>query len=234
MVIRVSASITVYLRLCRDATSARRAGGNVATAEWQGSSGNADRAQAGVDKRTPGRHSPMRNGEITRILAIDVRSQRLGYVVFEIPVQLLDWGIRSMCRCPREAGGIASVIDLFRPSVVALHRLSKDQRRNTSNVRRNTREIKREAHRCGVPVVMVNEGVLTGFYQTKCRRRTKHEIATKIAARFPELAWKLPQRRKIWQAQPARMAIFEAASVGLAFLASQSSSQAIGRMLRRP
>jgi hypothetical protein len=44
-----------------------------------------------------------------------------------------------------------------------------------------------------------------------------------LAQRFPELAAKLPPKRKIWQSEDYRMSIFDAASLGVAYFAAATS-----------
>jgi Holliday junction resolvasome RuvABC endonuclease subunit len=45
----------------------------------------------------------------------------------------------------------------------------------------------------------------------------KHEIATTIAGRFPELAPRLPRFRKPWMSEDYRMSIFDAVALGVTF-----------------
>jgi len=45
----------------------------------------------------------------------------------------------------------------------------------------------------------------------------KYEIACAVAERLPELASKLPPKRKIWQSEDYRMSIFDATAVGVAY-----------------
>jgi len=45
----------------------------------------------------------------------------------------------------------------------------------------------------------------------------KHQIATAIAERFPDLLSVLPPQRKSWQSEDYRMSVFDAAAIGIAF-----------------
>lgn len=45
--------------------------------------------------------------------------------------------------------------------------------------------------------------------------RNKHQIATVIAEWYPELAWRLPPKRKPWQSEPHSAALFDAAAAGV-------------------
>ena len=45
----------------------------------------------------------------------------------------------------------------------------------------------------------------------------KHQIATAVAAHYPELSLYLPAKRKPWQSEKYGMSVFEAAALGLTY-----------------
>jgi hypothetical protein len=47
--------------------------------------------------------------------------------------------------------------------------------------------------------------------------RNKYTVAAALAARFPELASKLPTVPKIWMSEDYRISVFDAAALGVAF-----------------
>jgi len=49
--------------------------------------------------------------------------------------------------------------------------------------------------------------------------RNKYEVASALALQFPDLASRLPPRRKCWQSEDYRMGIFDAAALGVAYFA---------------
>jgi hypothetical protein len=51
--------------------------------------------------------------------------------------------------------------------------------------------------------------------------QTKHEIACVIAMHLPEIAIRLPRRRKPWMSEDYRMAIFDAAALALTYFYSR-------------
>lgn len=53
---------------------------------------------------------------------------------------------------------------------------------------------------------------------------TKYEIASALARIFPELVWKLPSERKAWESEAARMSVFDAIAVGLAYWQHETES----------
>lgn len=59
-----------------------------------------------------------------RILAVDIRSRRFGYAVFETPAQLLDSGITRFASAETGAVRFAGLCKVFRPSLIVLRKES--------------------------------------------------------------------------------------------------------------
>jgi len=51
----------------------------------------------------------------------------------------------------------------------------------------------------------------------------KYEVASALARQFPDLASRLPPKRKIWQSEDYRMGIFDAAALGAAYFVRRRS-----------
>jgi hypothetical protein len=152
-----------------------------------------------------------------RILALDVRPQRLGFAVFEGPDCLLDWGAKSFpsgAKAVRVPAGrkLAELLDEFAPAAVALR---KRTARRTKKYLRMTGLVEREAGKRRIPLRFVTRSMVKKAFAG--HERNKHEIATALAARFPELAPKLPPKRKCWQSEDYRIHLFDAAALGLAY-----------------
>jgi len=45
----------------------------------------------------------------------------------------------------------------------------------------------------------------------------KYEVASALARQFPDLALRLPPKRKCWQSEDYRMGVFDAAALGVAY-----------------
>ena len=61
-------------------------------------------------------------------------------------------------------------------------------------------------------------------YLTAHCASTKQQVASFLAQMFSELAWKLPSPRKPWTSERANMAIFDAAALGVSYLASENEA----------
>jgi hypothetical protein len=177
----------------------------------------------------------MSKKHIRRVLALDIRAQRFGYAVFEAsPVKLLDWGVRSMRMdgARRGAWHIADLLRMYQPSAVVFRRIKAGGRRDTPGARNITHAIKCEARRNAVPVALVGKSALKIFFR-EYGKHTKHEIASALAAVFAELKWKLPppRRLKFWRGEARRMSVFDAAALGIAFLALHGYGDAVRELL---
>jgi hypothetical protein len=158
-------------------------------------------------------------GNEKRVLALDVHPRSFGFVVFEGPNRMLDWGVRSFrtganaVKIP--AGGkILVLLDEFRPSAVVI------RERLTGRTAKQTRMlmiVERRARSRRILVRRISRRTVNrafvGF------ERNKHEVASALARKFPALASRLPPRRKCWQSEDYRMGIFDAAALGVAYFA---------------
>jgi len=152
-----------------------------------------------------------------RALAVDLHPQSFGFVVFEGPNQILDWGVRSFrtgvnaVKIPAPTRFLA-LLDEFRPSAVVIgERFATRTARPTKMLG----TIRRQARRRRIPVrclsrIDVNRAFV-GF------ESNKYEVASALAQQFPDLALRLPPRRKCWQSEDYRMGIFDAAALGVAY-----------------
>ena len=163
----------------------------------------------------------------TRTLAIDLRADRIAYALFDASGALLDIGAPRF-ESPRTARlRAAALLRASRPSMLVLRRLrSRSTRRRRPRWNSALRAIRSEAKWLGVPVAFVTERALKAHFQSYgCRN--KFQVAELLAVRFPQIAWKLPRKRKPYEPEPWAICYFEAISLGVAFraLATETSQQ---------
>jgi hypothetical protein len=158
-------------------------------------------------------------GSEKRILAIDLRASSFGFVAFEGPTRLLDYGVRSFrqginaVKVPASAK-IAALIEEYEPSAVVLKQWPEDASRKRARMRK---AIVRQADLGRIPVRLLSRSVVRKTFAG--HDRNKYTIASALARRFPGLAEKLPPKRKVWQSEDYRMSIFDAAALGFAYFA---------------
>src|SRR6266446_5122020 len=151
----------------------------------------------------------MKHKSLTRILALDLHPRSFGYVVIESPTKLLDWGV---CRSYRKTkshpqvlvgGRLRPLLKMWMPDVV----VTRIGARRGNGVRELFRRIKKEAGRTPFLRIMDSRDCYLA--------RGKYERAVEIAARFPEIGWKLPPKRKAWESEHYRMSMFSAAALAM-------------------
>lgn len=156
-------------------------------------------------------------GREQRILAIDPTHRGFGYVVFEGPERLIDWGVRNI-QGPKNRASIQAASDLisfYRPQILVLEdTVSKpcQRRKRVQILIAGLDELGRSR---GITVRKLSmQKVKKTFLPFGIRN--KNQMARFIAARFPELARYVPAERKPWMSEDLRMAIFDAAAMTLA------------------
>ncbi|HVB35588.1 MAG TPA: hypothetical protein VNJ52_14630 [Patescibacteria group bacterium] len=156
-----------------------------------------------------------------RILAIALRSRRFGFAVFEESNRLLDWGmvfypLNNSAQRVAASKRVASLLTMFTPSVVVLGTARPLNGRSGSGIRPILRSIRREASARLIPIHLMKSAEVREIFRP-LRAISKHQIASGLTEVFPELLWKLPPKRKIWETEHFRMVLFDAVALGFAY-----------------
>ena len=156
-----------------------------------------------------------------RVLAIDPTPRGFGFIILEGPRLVVDWGVKSgratsIEREQQLLGKIGDLVCQYRPQTIVLERTDAFGSRRSGRVRLFVRAIEnmavwQEIVVRKIPLFQVRK-VFVAF-----GARNKHEIACVVAMHLPEIAVRLPRRRKPWMAEDYRMAIFDAAALALAY-----------------
>jgi len=158
----------------------------------------------------------MKYGSFTRILTLDMHPRGFGYVVVESPSRLLDWGVcRSYRKTKRHpevlvGGRLRPLLKMWLPDIV----VTRIGERRGKDVRKLFRQIRKEVDGRAFVAMKSSGNPLLG--------RSKYKRAGEIAARFPEIGWKLPSKRKPWESEHYSMSIFEALAVAVAYSGKSS------------
>jgi hypothetical protein len=152
------------------------------------------------------------------VLAMDLRPLSFGFAVFEGPDELLDWGIKNFrhginaAKVPMDVK-LAMLLDQYTPNVLVI---SKPK---TSALNGMVRAALAQDRRISVRLIS-RTAVRNAF---PGNNHNKHQIATAIAAHFPELSPRLGHQRKLWEAEPYSAKLFDAAALGVAFFMHNST-----------
>lgn len=144
------------------------------------------------------------------ILALSVDWQGFGYVAFDDPHDLIDYGTRNFrhrMKIPFEAKLLA-LLDANQPDALVIVEPTTLVRRKIAT------RIMKVAKAEKIPLVTVSTTqIRTAFASEK----NKYEIAARIADRYPELLLRLPSPRKSYDSEKFGITIFEAAAAGLVY-----------------
>jgi hypothetical protein len=157
----------------------------------------------------------------SRILAVEIRAGRLGYAAFETPNRLLDFGAAWFDSSATARLRIASLLRIFRPSVLLLRKGSSHRSRKNTLRKSVARIVRSEGRKLSISIALMTDRVFDAYFErNSCRN--KYNIAALLATWFPEIAWRLPPRRKFYEPEARAMLYFDAAALGAAYLAQQN------------
>jgi hypothetical protein len=145
-----------------------------------------------------------------RILALDLHPRRFGYVVIAGSGTLLDWGVRRSHVETKShpevlAERLRFLLKTWMPDAVVT-RIGERRRKDVGALFRAIK--KATGGTLLLPILRSRDDYLG---------RSKYERAVEIAARFPEIAWKPPSKRKPWESEHYSISIFEALAVALMY-----------------
>jgi len=158
-----------------------------------------------------------------RILSIDVRRNRFGYVLFEGPERLLDWGASAVSpklgrRAAVEAAlkRVAPLLRRCHPAAAVVKRPRRTKKGPSATSGPMLGVVQGEAVKLNIPMYFVTwQEVLDAFRVFPAHN--KDNIAETLARIFPELIDKLPPRRGKWGTERPRMVIFDALAAGFTY-----------------
>jgi hypothetical protein len=158
-----------------------------------------------------------------RVLAIDPLTRGFGFAVLESSDRLVDWGLKGTNAHSRDRNTwclqqLVNLIDLYQPELLLVEDSSAHGSRRGDRAGRLIQMARNAALKRGIKVRAIPRTKL-GHSLVRDGTVTKYKIALAIAGRFPELAQRLPPIRKPWMSEDARMGIFDAVALALAFYA---------------
>jgi hypothetical protein len=150
----------------------------------------------------------------TRILALDVHPRSFGYVVMKSPDKLLHWGVRRSYQKTKShpevlvGGKLRPLLKIWKPDVI----VTRVGTQRNKDVRSLFRRIKKEAGATSFLPITGTQNYYAG--------RDKYQRAVEMAARFPEIGWELPPKRKLGDSEHYLMSMFEALAIAVQYEAT--------------
>ncbi len=154
-----------------------------------------------------------------RLLALDPNSRGFGYVVFEGPKRLVDWGLKHVgtenknARTVRE---IRRLVEFSKPDVLVLEDVSLLDCRLRRRIRELITTVFQEAVNWPVRVVPISRQRVYALLGTE-QEATKYEAAIWLATHYRELTPLLPAKRRSWENEHPRFSIFDAATLAIGY-----------------
>ena len=154
-----------------------------------------------------------------RILALDVRARRIGYVALQSHGQLIDFGVTRFTSRDVAQSRLLRILGRVQPAVLVLRKIRPRSSRNTVGMRKILRVAQLQADHSGIAMKMVREKEMSAYFGSK-GVITKYQTALVLTKRFGELEWKLPPPRKAWKREHPNMSIFDAAALAVTYIAA--------------
>jgi Holliday junction resolvasome RuvABC endonuclease subunit len=154
--------------------------------------------------------------KIRRVLAIDPSTSGFSFAVMEGPEELIDWGIKAV-KGDKNRESLKRVIQLierYHPDVIVVEDYQHKSSRRSRRVRHLLKAIVAFASRKNLRVRRVSRSAVKKALPQD-GSPTKHQIASELAHRFPELVPRLPRVRKPWMSEDPRMSIFDSVALAL-------------------
>lgn len=158
------------------------------------------------------------------VLVVVPSSRGLGYALFEAPERLIDWGV-SRCRKDMNAQtmrSVASLMRLYQPRALVIEDYDGPGSRRGKRVSRLIDMIRDLAKQKRIRTLRYSrDGVRSVFAGPD--KPTRENIARHLVEQYPELERWLPPRRRPWEGEDYRMALFDAVSFGLTAFEAMAS-----------
>lgn len=155
-----------------------------------------------------------------RILAVVVRSGRLGYAALENPRRLLDFGVSKFESAAVARERTTGFLKVFRPSALILRKLPLRPKRNARTRKPVQRTLTATARHLSITAIYVPDRAMKEFWKHHgCKN--KYQIAALMTTWFPQLASRLPHKKKFYDPEPWTMTAFDAIALGAAYLDSE-------------
>jgi len=158
-----------------------------------------------------------------RILAVEIRAGRLGYAIVETPDNLRDFGAAWFDSNVAARSRMARLLRLGRPTVLVLRGASARYARRSRKRRAVVQIASQEARKLTIPITRIREPAFKSYFERhSCR--DKYDMARLLAGRFPEMAWRLPERPKFYEPEPRPMLYFDSVALAAAYLELTNSN----------
>lgn len=153
------------------------------------------------------------------VLAVAPSTHGFGYVLFEGPLMLTDWGMRHVSKDKNKvsAAKVDELIARYRPDILVIEDYAGEGSCRQRRIRRLIRTILHRARKQGLETHQFSRGRIRKCF-APFSAKTKFEIAHRLAIGFRELELSLPRAKpKPWESPSPKMAVFDAAALAVVY-----------------
>jgi hypothetical protein len=152
------------------------------------------------------------------VLAVHPTARGMGWAIATSPLTFIDWGIirargDKNATCLRR---ITELIETFSPAVIVLRHASGSSRRRVKRIQRLVTAIVQLAHNRNIELQMFAEKQIRSHFE-RFGAKTREDIAQFLASNIDALSSRIPPKRKPWMSEDARLGLFDAAALVVAF-----------------
>lgn len=149
-------------------------------------------------------------------LAIHADRKGFGWVAFEGPFAVHDWGLHRARRNKNLVclTRVEQILAKLNPEAVVLEAYEAPQARRAIRITLLMRAVAALAADRGATVAVYSRSDVSACF-LDVGARTRDEIAAAVVRHVDAFRHRLPKRRKSWQAEDERMALFNAAALVL-------------------
>ena len=160
------------------------------------------------------------------VLAIYPNSRGFAFAAFESALSPFDWGVKEVRGAAKNRqckAFIAALLERLDPVAVVLQDMSSNGTRRAKRMRELNIDITQLATRQTIPVFSYSRAYVRQTFGGSST--TKEAIARAIARHVPAFERYLPPARKAWMSEDARMGLFDATALAIAFFRQSSSPE---------
>jgi hypothetical protein len=154
------------------------------------------------------------------VLGVHLTSRGFGWVLFESPFSVLDWGTRTAKpgRHIRILNAFEKLLERYEPSVLVMRDYESTNTSRVARIQKLSRNMIGVAQTHGIYVPQFSpEAVRTCF--ERAGASTRYEIARVVAQHVDALRRYLPKKPVIWAGETPRMSVFDAAALVFTYFA---------------
>lgn len=156
----------------------------------------------------------MRRRDDRRVLALYPTTRGFGFALFDAKERLIDWGVTGIRESEKNGPtlrAIENLVDRLEPTTIVYEDTRSIDSRRHARIRVLLHELYARANLRRIKVYRFTRSTIRHYFGI----RTKRELAVMIASAFPELAPRLPPKRKPWMSEDARQSLFDAVALGI-------------------